>query len=57
MLAFIPLVTLAAAFGFASASPIAARQESARFGAITVQPSTVKLGEASDFSRSACSMS
>ncbi|THG95695.1 hypothetical protein EW026_g6002 [Hermanssonia centrifuga] len=35
MLAFIPLVTLAAAFGFASASPIAARQESARFGAIT----------------------
>ncbi|KAJ3529061.1 hypothetical protein NM688_g7907 [Phlebia brevispora] len=41
---FTPLLCIAAAFGLASSNPVnvnVARQEAARFGSVTVEPSTV----------------
>lgn len=46
----LPLVAIAAAFGLASASPaLETRQEAARFGALSVDPQTVKIGEVCTF--------
>ena len=46
----LPFVALATVFGLASANPVLeARQEAVRFGIVDVNPTSVKLGEASAY--------
>lgn len=41
----LPLLTLASACGLSVSTPVVARQEAARFGLVSVSPSTVRFNE------------